>query len=149
MQFNFPSTAYRSSFRIEGIRNRDTASRAIRRGIKPRETSRVRTSRLISAANFIFGASRANDSASTVSPQCSRGGPDSDTRSRRKSVKPARKSALDREREQVPGGNHVAAVEIGILIGDETKIAVARGYTSLLKRVLQRRRFASNAEISV
>lgn len=66
----------------------------------------------------------------------------------RESVKPARKSALDRERERVPGGNHVAAVEIGILIGDETKIAVARGYTSLLKRVLQRRRFASNAEIS-
>lgn len=83
------------------------ASRAIRRGIKPRETSRVRTSRLISAANFIFGASRANDSASTVSPQCSRGGPDSDTRSQRKSVKSARKSSLDREREQqVPGGNH-------------------------------------------
>jgi len=107
----------------------------------------MRTSRLISAANFIFGASRANDSASTVSPQYSRGGPDSDTRSRRKSVKPARKSALDRKRERVlPGGNHVAAVEIGILIGDETKIAVARGYTSLLKRVLQRRRFASNAE---
>ena len=101
------------------------------------------------AANFIFGASRANDSASTVSPQCSRGGPDSDTRSRRENVKPARKSALDRERERVSGGNHIAAVEIGILIGDETKIAVARGYTSLLKRVLQRRRFASNAEISV
>ena len=99
------------------------------------------------AANFIFGASRANDSASTVSPQCSRGGPDSDTRSRRENVKLARKSALDRER--ISGDNHIAAVEIGILIGDETKIAVARGYTSLLKRVLQRRRFASNAEISV
>lgn len=106
--------------------------------------SLVRTSRLISAANFIFGASRANDSASTVSPQCSRGGPDSDTAEKRKIR--AKIRAWSRARASMPGGNHVAAVEIGILIGDETKIAVARGYTSLLKRVLQRRRFASNAE---
>lgn len=101
-------------------------SRTIRWGIKPRKTSRARTSGLILAANFIFGASRANDSASTVSPQCSRGGPDSDTRSRRKSVKPAQKSALDREHWPGGPGNHVAAVEIGILIGRDKNCGRSR-----------------------
>lgn len=98
-QFNFSlpvNIDLRSKLKIST--NVTRKSHAIRRGIKPREAFRARTSRLISAANFIFGASRANDSASSVSPQCSRGGPDSDTRSQRKSIKPARKSALDRER---------------------------------------------------
>lgn len=146
-QFNFSlpiNIDLRSKLKISTNVTRE--SHAIRRGIKPREAFRARTSRLISAANFIFGASRANDSASSVSPQCSRGGPDSDTRSQRKSIKPARKSALDRERAPCRAAITSPQLKLAFWL-DETKIAVARGYTSLLKRVLQRRHFASNADL--
>lgn len=96
-------------------------------------------SRLISAADFIFGASQANDdSASTVSPQCSRGGPDSDTRSTEKRKTSAKIRALDRERanERVntPGGNHVTAVEIGILIGRDKNCGRSRIHVTVETR---------------
>lgn len=154
MQFNFPPTAHRSppqNWRYSQAWHRaprDDASRAIRTRNKTAGGDFAREPVNFGGGISYFGASRANDSASTVSPQCSRGGPDSDTRSRRKSVNPrenprwwSRGASTRRAAITSP------QLKLAFWLGTRQKLRSLEDTRRWLKRVLQRRRFASNAEI--